>query len=442
MRLEDLPPELLRLVFESLDSPRSLYRLISTSASCFRVYKVAPAGILTPLIRKVYSEESLRHAIAVVQAYALQPISETLTYPDLLALLEAYFTDGPLGFPTKKEQLADLYRLRTRLSYFCNDYFTRTLSKIGESSPEGFQSFGDPENESSIHPSSTELLRLERAFLRYELYCKAFSSANYAMYAYLTEFRAMTQFNLFLSRIEPFEVEEMICIHQYLTFRVAEYVEEAEDYIVEELQTLSRTPPIFMDLKNEDGSAFLSRRRPTDWGPFGKRARLDMPGYINRMISHGLDFMYDFLRAEQPKRFELIWSNLWETREFLPEALVFAPRFDGPVFEPEDIEDDDPAHANLGFVLFQDSHRFRYPEILHAGIVRFPLRELGYVFWDIERIWTDRVGEALQRAHAMNWVVVRMRFDLTRRESAEERLEDVNVFGYQEHIERLLGLKK
>ncbi|KAK7421215.1 hypothetical protein QQX98_002345 [Neonectria punicea] len=149
------------------------------------------------------------------------------------------------------------------------------------------------------------------------------------------------------------------------------------------------------------------------------------------MVSLGLDFMYGHAEGGESKRSELIRSNHPVAREFLLEALQSSPRLttghehDAPRVKENE---DDPSRSNLGYRLFvENSNDATYIRISDSGCKYTPLRQLGYVFWDMARIQSAEVPEKLLAAESMGWDEIHERFDRRKRKSAEERLKGTKL---------------
>ena len=428
-----------------IDSPRDLFLLIYASPACFRTFQNSQEKVLVTVLKRSFTNPNLVHVLAIAHASVPSFAAQEFSYSKVSLFMDNYLAGELLSFPRNPVLLSSLCRLHTTLSYFCDHFITKMRSKLGHTiqRSNGASIDGDDDLLDFVL-SSTELMRLERAFLRYELYCVIFSASNVTG---RRGFRGWDQFEMFLSRIEPFEVEEMCTVHQYLTFRVEECLEQAEDYLVESLQSLPRASSDSVEFAVNDESELAvsgtghfsksSTQNLGEWGAFSTTVRIEMPRYISCMMSYGLEFIYNFVRSDRTERLRLIWSHLTKKRESLPEALVLASGTNRRAVQPDEVEDDDPSHANLGFVLFHDTDQILHQRILHDGIRHFPLRELGYVFWDVTKFRNPQMLEKFQEADGLDSEEIDERFDLSIRASVEERLQAIR--NPRKHIDDILS---
>ncbi|KAH8655710.1 hypothetical protein BX600DRAFT_72219 [Xylariales sp. PMI_506] len=90
----------------------------------------------------------------------------------------------------------------------------------------------DSEQQHSSSPtlSVTESARFQRAFFCHEL-CSLAIPVSFATRPH-SIFSALEQYALFLSRMRPWEVEEISCVHYYFKSRVRDLVHRLEDHVV------------------------------------------------------------------------------------------------------------------------------------------------------------------------------------------------------------------
>lgn len=129
MALDDLAPELLAIILRAVDSPRNLYRLISASPSCFRVFALLPKPVLSSVIKNaVRNDETLYHLVAVWHA----PSGTKTSDEALASFLDQYFDQiTAFDFPTSKEDITALCRLCNHLSFFSDMYFDTLMQRLG-----------------------------------------------------------------------------------------------------------------------------------------------------------------------------------------------------------------------------------------------------------------------------------------------------------------------
>ncbi|KAG9508366.1 hypothetical protein J7337_001930 [Fusarium musae] len=230
-----------------------------------------------------------------------------------------------------------------------------------------------------LAPSSSESTRLHRAFLRYDIYCSVFAPNEFGPLENPYQFSGVEQFDLFLRRLRPWEVEEMACVQVYFALLTGDCISQLEEQLIDAVQS---TPgivwPSSPDSKPGEGTDENGEKQILSKGDdmrefknlditnlmlFSKDGIYSSPDSITHMTSLGLEFMYLLCKSED-RRSDLIRSNPPDYREFLPEALSHSP-----ACTPEDqnqvisIEKtdslDDPSRENLGYVLFGNSHNMR-----------------------------------------------------------------------------------
>ncbi|KAH7177010.1 hypothetical protein EDB81DRAFT_634672 [Dactylonectria macrodidyma] len=317
-------------------------------------------------------------------------------------------------------------------------------------------------NNPVLLPSISEHTQLQRAFLRFGLYCQVFPGHESDPYGPgrnpPSDYRADQQFSLFLANLMPWEVEAMCCIEQHFSSRIGNIIDELEELI----HAVMSAPGVVLPEPSRPTSQSSAEEQSihekliqdnlikfadldlTDLGLFGRDGRHESPEYISYMTSLGLDFMYNLAVSNKRKRTEMIQSNHPVTQEFLPEALDHAPRLpSGPEQNiPHDIvNDDDPSHSNLGYRMFRNASKSGLYMRTSLGYSQYPaMRQLGYVFWDTSRIVSPEVSEKLLAAAQMSLDESKLRFDRRWRETAEDRLKGTKLPKEQfERIEREFG---
>ncbi|KAJ4388608.1 hypothetical protein N0V93_006067 [Gnomoniopsis smithogilvyi] len=342
-------------------------------------------------------------------------------------------------------------------------------------------------NHSRFNLSSQERERLLRAFFRFELYCKVFPDQSNAP----TEdgepsIGATQQRDYFLMNLCPFEVEELACVHHYFSTVIGDFVGHLEDDFVNEILTAAKenvNPAAFTSHRKrrsvspfssstisttglsgsrEDTSARLRRASPCldsgtqfaeeetkgrvktgatdvrwvravdldlyDLDLFCSDAKRRFDRYISYMVSKGIDFLYDLMRADEIERRKMILDNTPVLRVFLPEAIRTIPH------QPEDnnheedssgnndeYTDDEPTHPNRGWLKLRPNSN----DYIRDGLSFAPLRARGWVFWDAKRVENPTVDQSLYMARHMDRHRLEELYDRSQRRSGEERLAGV-----------------
>ncbi|KAJ3545848.1 hypothetical protein NM208_g2306 [Fusarium decemcellulare] len=441
MALETLPPELLSLILQAVDSSTTFHHLISASPSCLRAFSQSPSLILSAVLKNALPGGNLRHALAVLQVPS--------TYDKIPAFLEKYFDpSSTFDFPTNRASLLQLSGLCNCLSYLLDQFVEESLSDLHRH--DASENRGNLDEKQDL-PSAVELppplsaserVRLQRAFLRFELYCRVFpghrGDPNGPTGRAAPTHRAAEQARLFLSRLIPWEVEEMCCIEQHFYTLIRRIIRDLDNALVTAVRTApgvvlpssAKEPPLREHVGQVDLVPFENLDE-TDLTFFSQWERLFFPDYDNYMSSLGLDFMYKLVMSAGRQRLALVTLNSRESREegFLREALDARARgvdWPHPPKDPAATDDDDTFSRNLGYRLFGKKRGDNnYMLIFRARIDRLTIRHLGYVFWDAARIRSPAVYEKLvaaKRAPTDDFHLV-----FRRRKSVEARLEGVKL---------------
>lgn len=441
MPLETLAQELVSLILQNVDSPRGLHDLITASPACLRTFSQAPRLILSAVIRNAIPAETIRHFLAVLRT----PSPSTMSL--VSQFLDQYFdVSSSFDFPTTKADVISLYQLYNRVTFIITRYLHR-LQELGS-------------GESILISSGSECVRLQRAFLRFELYSRLFQVDKTYPWEDPTpnhQFSGVEQFDLFLFHLAPWEVEEMHCVEQYISVLVENFVDQLQEQLIDSVKrcpgivwTLSSESRQAVDMKEkEEGNGKCNRENLrafealelTGLTLFSRNVENYSPAHISYMTSLGLDFIYDLCISEG-RRSGLIRSNSPHTREFLPEALRHSPPWirvpEGVYRQPKWGAEDDPHHHNLSWHLYRMDPNYGAIYVRPLNCDYSALRQLGYVFWDSGRIQSSEVFERLESAR--KGMLDCGHFGRRRRERLEDRLKGVRlpIDQFQE-IERKFG---
>jgi hypothetical protein len=464
MALDRLAPELLRLIQSQLDSPKDLYSFIAASPACFRTFITAREIILSSVIKNTLLPGAVYHALFLLRVPKPRPGSMLPAVKEVEAFLGQYFRADSLDFPIDLPSIVSLSRLVTMVSRLTNKFLTMASKALQISS----KAHG---NGDAWSLSSTEMTRLQRAFLRFEIYCQIFPPDRSAASRSLLP--ADAQYNWFLGKMEPCEIEEIACIHQWFVSMIHGYLEDHVDQFIHavlqipglripsqyNLQPCSSTLMVerheadrqekaaatssnsmpsssksqqdeedfdeyFTDGEDGDeGLTTLTALDLTDLDLFSKDCRWRFPSIVGYMASLGLRFLDKLILADNHERRQLIRRNAPRSREFLPEALEHAPRNDhGAVLLPG-------AFLDGSFRPNPDSLDFKWPDrdyylnIVRNGFSHESLRECGYIFWDSTTVLRPAIREALREAERRDRRSISSLLHGAEGESAEERLK-------------------
>ncbi|KAF4438726.1 protoporphyrinogen oxidase [Fusarium acutatum] len=316
--------------------------------------------------------------------------------------LEKYLdASWSFNFPTGQSELKLLCRLYNRLTFLIS-YYTEYMYGLG---------FVD----SIPILTSAEFIRIQRAFLRFEIYCRVFPANN----SFPLETVSANLESQFMSTVDNYA--------RLAWPLLSESGSEAE------METKNET-----ERKRERNSLVeLTALDQTSLSLFSKEDRYRSSDNISYMTSLGLDFIYDLCTAGEG-RSELIRSNCQYSREFLPDALRYSPTWppDHQCEETATLKNDSLC-SNLGYLIFSrvEGDERMYKPITTAGGRYSGLRQLGYVFWDSERILCPEIYDKLEDMKCMLWQDINFRFHPGAQKRAGERLEEVRI--QQFHMEKL-----
>ncbi|KAJ4135282.1 hypothetical protein NW768_004904 [Fusarium equiseti] len=420
MALEYLAPELLSTILQNIDSPHTLHNLISASPACLRVFNQTSQLVLSGLIHKILPCINERHILALLQT----PTPATRT--GVSSFLNNYFDiSSSFDFPTSREELVNVLKLYNRVTFLINGYLNH-VKKLG---------FSD----SILSPTRSEIARLQRAFLRYGLYSRVFPADDTLPWENPSpnhSFSAEKQFDLFISHLKPWECEEIVCVEQYFSILIGDFVDELEKQLAEAVKTLVayKTPTSEDDSKGGSGDDNVKDNlwrfdalHLTSLSMFSLDYRYRIHRNISYMASLRLDFMYDLIRSDQDERSRLIRSNSPNIRASLEDALQNSPPSDRNEEDEESDWEDDPCCNNLGWPRFRPRDECQYLGIDTWGYHMLPLRELGYVFWDSTRLKSIAVCDKLFAAQKMPSEKRKKRFDRRDKETLEHRFKGAMI---------------
>jgi hypothetical protein len=278
----------------------------------------------------------------------------------------------------------------------------------------------------SLKPfSETELVRLKRAVLRFELYCRLFPIDPYGNGS--SHYSATEQFDLFISRLPPWQVEEMTSIHHYYGSIVEEVVARIGEDFVEAVHAspgLVQLDPGTEPSEEEDMEPFKYFDL-TDMTFWSELESPSVPDFISYITSLGLGFIYSLTQADNAGQTKLIQHSSTVRRNFLPETLSESRGMGATidVKKPQNIRGNDPTHANFGYWSFKRASEKSYLKVNKCGFVKWHLRGLGYVFWDSERFLTPGWPEMFKQSSRIECRDAIEYFTWRGRTFIEERLD-------------------
>lgn len=235
--LEGLPWDVLVMIEGSVDTRRDLHSLIAASPAALRAFNANRAAVFRAALQNVFEPLALPHALTIVRVPSLEHIPTHLPEEErsemavtiIEPFLDEYFTNrDALKIPTDHASITKLFRLHGLVSRFINEYTTHAARHILEI-PDLDAHNPDPAGFPLL--SRNEQTRLQRAFLRHELYSRVFPATPDDQTIGVVP--ARDQFRLFIARLSTCDLEEMCCIHSYTACLVGEVLDDLEERILQ-----------------------------------------------------------------------------------------------------------------------------------------------------------------------------------------------------------------
>ncbi|CAG9946018.1 unnamed protein product [Clonostachys rosea f. rosea IK726] len=439
MGLVELPTELLWLILERLHCPADLHSAFCASLILLQAFLAAREHIIASVLARAILPAAQRLAIATTEA-PVAPREEQLR--ELWNFLDGYFNDEkhdmPTIFPDSRLTLMNLMWLHPQVELLAELYYEEAKEHfiIFLTRQAGSQLLEPPPKFAEL--SKTEIARFQRAFYRFELYSQCFGVS--AREKWVSSSPVQAHHEHFLGRLEPWEVEEMCCVHQFLMGRVSPILVRMQDEIIAMVLSHQVEPTGHEAARDSvihtDDSLIHSETllAPDDRASLSSSQRNQSQGQQSSQ-----DISKDNVPDDDDDLCEYEGSgNASKRRAFLPHVLTnvdfnalrgVSPGDDeqsipSPATSEEDGNHKDGRNShgdllspNLGYELFKDGPG--YPTIPFSDNRFWPLRRLGYVFWDSSRILEPSFLECLVDARDGN----DRDFDLTKKPSAEEVLK-------------------
>jgi hypothetical protein len=244
--LDDLPAELITQVLYSLASPTALLSLIQASARCYRIFLLSRSDILLTTLREVLQPEIKSLVLLVHEAYHLpsfdgigrgELVDSQTEFTNKFSRDEVLYGQAPY-LPTPHFVVPQLRTVCT-MEYFVEDYTNWVSNHLCSSKPysrNGALAIGMlPPPQAHQNLSSVERSRLQRAFLRFEIFCTAMNRAGGHERRLLARYTARYNNNRFLNILQPWEREEFVCILDYLAVRLEGIFDTLETDFVERM---------------------------------------------------------------------------------------------------------------------------------------------------------------------------------------------------------------
>ena len=364
LHLTTLTPELKYAIFTNLPDVTSAKSLALVSSSFYYTFLDAQSLILTEILQNEISTDLLQGAFAAYKASKI-PL---WTKQAIRTLLDEYF--GRTLLHTNQNwnlsEALHMSNIHNCVEFFAAEFASSALSK------------NPTTRGSNAAPSAAEMARIKRTLYRFELYCNLFRQPSFdrmrrdARNCLIRPgpFGTQEQQDFFFDKFSPWENEQLGCIH---------------DYLIEEI-----TIP-FRDVAKHD----------VDFGElsipwvetFGRSELFYKEGYLLK----GLDYIFQLTTARTyDDRHRILLSGQDCEGSFLSNAMS-PPRL--LPYQSVTLEEYfDEKEAALAEIPFDDDNESGAAEAwrwAHATTTRKrpyfledhrPLRQRGYVMWDLRRL--------------------------------------------------------
>ena len=421
--LEDAPPELLLIILGCCDSTQDVQSAIAASPCLLRVFVQNRSSILWAVLRRAIHPRALPHAVAAIN----MPNTRYLKcHPKRIEVLSEFFgryrardwaVTGRLSREGGSSQLAKLHRAVER---HINAYVSDTIPMLAacadfvmcESNDDGDLLDGPQpattacsgtrrdSRKNALVLSDTERARLETAFYRFEIQCRAFQTRVFSDFA----ISPPRQCHLFLDHLQPWEVEELGCLQQYFLSSLAYFYTQTiyqfgNDARKNTFHDASVTEWIIFDTDNP--GLFQGLDMTPLWNyssPFSSR-RLDV---VRQLAQNGLECIGKVLcSSTDPKtRTNLFRTRFGSISPFcLDNAMAFAhdtSTRDRVKPQLESFSSDQSIPPNHFFSKYSATEMFEHQPVM--GKERHGIRSTGYVFWDDDRLEDRQVRAGLWKA--------------------------------------------
>ncbi|KAK3182205.1 hypothetical protein K4F52_006574 [Lecanicillium sp. MT-2017a] len=448
--LDQLPPELVFLVFERCSSAQSLYSLISASPHCYRIFASNPVQVLSRLLIALVPSCLRREVAAASEAAQFLPTAakDEESEDQVKTFLDRYFGGQDFTFPNSKTSLTEAFQLHRKVCFLAEELAAKAAREarmLNRAMKQGHR-YHLPDlveceaaKPHELNMLNSEETRLYRGFVRFELYCRVFQ-AGYRFG--IGGISARDQFDVFIRHLSPWEVEEITSIHQHCMSIVGDTLYELEEVFQIDVKAfaISEADPKDHDRswKEKPDPYDVVDLHDLDLGNlcmFSDDFAYEYARSLGTMAAAGLSHAFQLATGGKDERFHLIRMNFPSMRDFLPAALEFGPVQDTMAEQSAaSPDDDDPAHASFGYCMHRRATDKKYSPILEPDS-DYPVRMLGYAFWDAKRILSPTMCRALAVARHLSDEALCDRYLRSSEASLQSRLERLQL--YRKDLETL-----
>ena len=398
--MDSLPPEVLAMIMKKCSSIATLYALIRSSSRLYSLFQASKQMILSGFLHELLHPEVLCEAKRIG---CLSPIGYPYTNDKdieaFAATLDAEEKDTHVTEPIPLEACIRICRLHRSVEYFVRDFTEHcaTISGLcGYSLDNG-----------TLSPSWTEESRIQRAFYRLDLYARLFHSYKDFAHPYDgSTMRSAAQSDLFITKLPPYQVEELACLHGYFHARLTKAYglvqKEFSELMLEIMQDMDDNPQEQEEMFDSDSwrsredavydpnlDEWTSLKYKAEFGCrcfFSERENAFRFQYKEYQIASGLLSLHEFFEAGWEQQ-GCILADLWDdihTEEegsaSLYNALIDKPLSVAEWVTTDEVDINQPNEAYLWGHAHMDPSSNR-PLQSSDGF-----RQCGYVFWDNVRL--------------------------------------------------------
>lgn len=380
--LSSLSPELICLILQKVHSGHDLYAFLRTSSYIHQAFAASKDLILWNLARSSMVPEVLVEAVTAVKLRnmecSLHEVDMKFEEISALAAEEIINSSSRRALPHKLMSSADLLTLRqlqSAVEYFIDGYCSCQLPILFS-----------PGKKTTSDLSVTELARLQRAFYRYDI-CQTIWYYPGRFQRDLQSQTSRYDARLLLSRLKPWEVEEIACVWHHINQRL-------EDMFDKQGQTLLESIVLTSDSKQTKtgGSSTIKLDQQADCGlrprfkelsddfVFSEDGKAYRPAQVTFLASRPLPFLQALFESGQDKQRRMMFE--YQVFELDHLCTLLRKAFHTRLLEEANFEGDKVPGCNRAWPWAQKAMA---PPFVITGVI-YHRRTWGYVFWDEGRI--------------------------------------------------------
>ena len=259
---DELPNELLVMVLINM-APADFVSMICASSRCLRMFKSLNSRILEPIVRRAIQSENLQLACAVCAVpFVASPIFnrwEIVNTPPpkdkryMRRCVRRYFNNATSQIPTSEGEVdwGQLLKLCHIMDYFIAKYSSTALMQLQSisSARECQQGTREPTvlRDNVPELSDSERMRLQRAFLRYEL-CRRIYTVGASVDGWDMALASEKIHKNIRIHWRDWEIDEVVCVVDYVQTELDTVFGEVQRYLTAEskpvVEDVERSPMI------------------------------------------------------------------------------------------------------------------------------------------------------------------------------------------------------